>query len=326
MIENFKKILSTAAELECDSKFDSALKLYELAMSINPGHSTAFTRSSIIRFKLAFGNKKIKSKKNRGESFCLLSRLGSNGRFGNQLLQYGIANIISEIHELNLITNEWIGDYIFGTGNSVKNYDKNNIFLVREDEALKLINKESKITHQAIEIDGYFCGNPAIWSDYAHIFRKVLTPEANVNYWAKKILSSIKNNNKKLIAIHIRNGDFGYGRYWIAPCAWYKAWLKEIWGTLENPVLYISTDNPNIINEFSDYSPSSCLDFRDCPKGFEFYLDHWILRNSDFIVTSNSTFSGTAALLNHECNNFYRPDNSIHKIRPYLPWIEPVTL
>ena len=45
------------------------------------------------------------------------------------------------------------------------------------------------------------------------------------------------------MAIHLRQGDFGYGRFWVASPSWYTAWLRTIWGNIltNRPVVYIAS-------------------------------------------------------------------------------------
>ncbi|MEH7178583.1 hypothetical protein [Neobacillus vireti] len=43
-----------------------------------------------------------------------MSTLGVNGRFGNQLLQYGFLKIYAKVYNLEVLTPKWIGQYLFG--------------------------------------------------------------------------------------------------------------------------------------------------------------------------------------------------------------------
>jgi hypothetical protein len=129
-----------------------------------------------------------------------------------------------------------------------------------------------------------------------------------------------------LIAIHARRGDFGYGRFWIAPSAWYRAWLAALWPRLTRPVLYIATDDPEVAGEFRDFDP---LLGRDLDTGSDipdFVLDHFILSRADYLAISNSSFSFSAALLNASAREFQRPDPNLRRLVPFDPWHAPALL
>ena len=128
------------------------------------------------------------------------------------------------------------------------------------------------------------------------------------------------------MAIHLRRGDYGKDNFWIAPEIWYLKWLSSIWTTLDNPVLYVATDDLNLVRHFSAYNPISARDIKTNLQGAEFYTDYYVLQNASILATSNSTFSGTAALLNAAATQYYRPDATISGIRPYDPWDEPLLL
>ena len=44
----------------------------------------------------------------------LMSTLGSNGRFGNQIFQYAFLNIYAKKYDLDIKTPSWIGHDLFG--------------------------------------------------------------------------------------------------------------------------------------------------------------------------------------------------------------------
>ena len=122
-----------------------------------------------------------------------------------------------------------------------------------------------------------------------------------------------------MVAIHIRRGDFGYGKYWIAPPEWYLAWLSAIWPGLDKPVLYVATDDETVLPSFAQFSPWDARSLDVHIPGADFMVDHHVLRNADKVAISNSTFSFTAAMLNVRALTFMRPHPNRRELVPFKP-------
>ena len=139
-------------------------------------------------------------------------------------------------------------------------------------------------------------------------------------------MAKIAAKGKTLVAIHLRRGDFGYGQFWIAPETWYLEWLAKHWPQLDQPVLYIASDDPAIHRQFATYSPMTAADLDPPQAGAEFYDDFHVLTQADHVAISNSSFSFVAGMLNRRAKNFLRPDLAAQQLVAYDPWNADVLL
>lgn len=144
-----------------------------------------------------------------------------------------------------------------------------------------------------------------------------------------------------VIGIHLRRGDYGRGPFWITPVAWYKRWLKENWQSWGNaPKLFISTETPELVQEFAEYSPQTVRTLgaqlssqpvagyryleqdrrmKD-PLQMDFILDWSLLRECHVLLIPNSTFSFTAAMLSPRLLACYRATLAAGDFEPTPPW------
>jgi len=137
-----------------------------------------------------------------------------------------------------------------------------------------------------------------------------------------KIAEKVKMDAATVVAIHIRRGDYDIPtrRQNIAPVEWYLNWLKENWSKLDNPVLFIASDEINkVAPDFAEYKPRTF-------SGNNFICDHYMLSHADILLISNSTFSFTAAMLS-ETARCLRPDFEQEKMVGFDPWnAEPIIM
>jgi hypothetical protein len=301
-----------------------ALAAYETAGKINPGQSTPFSRAAMIRFRMAFGQPQWPRPPNgvsRGR--IQMTRLGSYGRFGNQLLQYGFIRLHAAEHDLIAEFPDWIGRDLFDLVDPLPS------------AALPLIDEKDFDVSDALsrtgrtlaerDVSGFFCGSTAEWGDRAAEFRALFTPGGKIRPLLDRAWHTL-DDARTVVAIHLRDADFGYGRFWIAPVEWYLAWLRTIWPTLKAPVLYVATDNTALLPRFAEFSPWHASRLGVEIPGADFMVDHHVLRNAAAVAISNSTFSFTAAMLNERALGFMRPHPDRRELVPFDPWASPVLL
>jgi len=311
---------------ERQKDFKSAIAAYELAIAINPGHAQPFTRRALLKFRQKVGIPHKARYADPAKNFVMIPSLGVNGRFGNQLLQYGLLRIYAEKINAQPLVPDWIGRDLFGHVDALIG-DFRPTGKIDEYRLLDELVGRAKSTQANVEVSGYFCGNPSDWVAGKETFQKIFEPVTKVRNNADAALRRLLKSGHTLIALHLRRGDYGTGQFWIAPTVWYKSWLEQVWPTLKNPILYIATDDASIIPEFDIYKPLTAIDLGPPLAGVEFFNDHWIMRHADLLATSNSTFSGTAALLSKKQNGkFLRPDPICSGLRPYDPWTEKILI
>jgi hypothetical protein len=157
-------------------------------------------------------------------------------------------------------------------------------------------------------------------------FRQLYQPVPAIRHRLDATLSRLREGGRTLVAIHLRRGDFGYGRFWIAPAPWYLDWLRGIWATLDRPVLYIASDEPSVAAAFGEFTPLQSRDLDAGPEPLPMLVDHFILSRADHLAISNSSFSFTAAMLNPHLSAAVRPHPDRHALVEFDPWGAPVLL
>jgi hypothetical protein len=304
--------------------FEGAARLYDRAIAVNPGHALPFTRRAIIRFRGKWGNPAAARPLDPNRRSVGMPSLGSSGRFGNQILQYGMLRLYAEKTGAQAVAPDWIGRDLFGSDDALPS--GRPAAAVAEDRAVSVLAGREAAPAGDVEIGGFFCGDTSTWAAGRARFQSLFEPSARLRPACRAALDRISKAGRTLVGIHIRRGDFGNGQFWLAPCAWYLEWLESRWKGLDHPVLYLATDDPSVALDFSAFRPMSAADVGDPIEGAEFFLDHWILRHADLLAVSNSTFSVTAALLNRKNPECVRPDRLRSGLRPFDPWAEKVLL
>jgi hypothetical protein len=167
----------------------------------------------------------------------------------------------------------------------------------------------------------------------------LLQPIPEIRRHLEESVNKLKTYGKTLVGLHIRRGDFVDNltdqRFELMiPIEHYRKWLRAIWPTLDTPVLFIATEDHSIAQQFSDFSPHTAREIgatmpsnvtamtlspAQCQTDTSFFPDWYMLTMSDVLVTSNSTFSFSAALLNSRARLFIRPTFT-YDLVSFEPW------
>lgn len=257
------------------------------------------------------------------ENFISMSSLGSFGGFGNQLFQYAAIKMYARNNNLKVeIPKNWGGRKLF--------LDCDDPVITQMPRECKVIEGEEPIwlndNLKNRDIRGYFQYHTSLYDkDY---FRSLYRYTASVEKGMAEMYQEIKGQASTVVAIHIRKGDCNIPtrRHNIVPNQWYLEWLKENWSKLDNPKLFIASDEiDKARDDFGEYRPSN---FREA----NFLCDYYMLQHCDYLLISNSTFSFAAAMLNenaerlegerepYEMGRFYRPDFEQEKLVSFDPW------
>jgi len=305
-------------------RITEALAAYDRACQLNPGHAAAFTRASIIRFRQRFGPPSKPTTQPPGRDRVQMTTLGANGRFGNQLLQYAFVKLYAERHQLALEVPDWIGRDLFDLDDPLPSV---LLPVVDEAEADLFAALQGRAgTLRNANVRGYFAGSTRGWTGLEQDFRRLFAPGRRVRPLLEAALGRLRDGRRTLIAVHLRRGDFGYGRFWVAPPAWYLDWLRELWPTLARPVLFVATEEPGLLEAFAGFDPVGSHRLGCEIPGADYLLDHYLLSQADHLAVSNSSFSFTAAMLNVRARRFFRPHPDRHAMVAFDPWNAPVLL
>ncbi|GGA34661.1 FkbM family methyltransferase [Okeania sp. KiyG1] len=251
-----------------------------------------------------------------------MSTLGNNGGFANQLFQYGFLKIYAKEHNLRVETPEWIGKNIFGLDD----------LLIRRPLPVISENIESNMSISSIvnspetlsNVDfwGYFQYHTAYYVKHQEYWRSLFQPVEEIQGKMQVAWEGLKAKGKTIVAIHLRLGDYFYlYPHWIAPWEWYGEWLRGFWETLEDPILYVASDDVEaVLGCFAQYQPITAKDLGvELPEA-EFYRDFYVLSHADAVAISNSTFSFAASMLNQQGKFFCRPHFPSQKLISFDPW------
>lgn len=270
-----------------------------------------------------------------------MSRLGTYGRFGNQLFQYAFLRTYAARYGLEVQTAPWVGEDLFNIAPRpvtahLPAYEE------RCSNEHGIYKPFPPVGDEAAGRD--FCGyaqyHTSYYQPHRAFIRSYFRPRTTVRERLAPALIRLHAMGGTRIGIHIRRGDYGRLIHYLTPVAWYKQWLAEHWQAFADPVLFIATEDRDLAGEFAEYNPVLAEDLgvdlkaeplssytylhhdmkaRD-PHQMDFYPDFWLLQNCEVIVAGNSTFSFTAAMLNANLNGFWRshlPTQSFVRVDPW---------
>lgn len=282
-----------------------------------------------------------------------MSSLGQLGRFGNQLFQYAFLRVCAHTTGALVECQPWIGQTLFGHKDApishrlepaIERKDDENILFDVVPEFVPYIEKlaglksrrigpeilENGITN--VDLWGFFQIPTHFLSPYKNYIRSLFEPVADLKSSLQKGLGILRSKGKTIVGVHIRRGDYisqiRSGFTLVFPESWYCEWLSKIWNDLEEPVLFLCSDDlEKILPAFEKFSPITPRDLQvELPErmkdaNVDFYIDFFILSNCDIVVTSNSIFSFTTCLLNKNAQMFVRPTwDFSSKFVVFDPW------
>jgi hypothetical protein len=256
-----------------------------------------------------------------------MSTLGTNGRYGNQLFQYAFLRLIAEHHGLRVQTSPWVGQQLFGHNDPPVSVRLPAALEGRDIPDGVFPIRLMDIVPANREFWGYFQFDTVHYAPFRDFLRGLFQPVPALRDRLVPALERLRGQRgagmpRDLVALHIRRGDYQpSGLFFAAPSAWYLEWLRELWPTLQNPLLYIATDEPDkVLPEFAEFQPVSARDLAVEVSAAAYYPDFWVLTQADYVATSNSSFSFFATLLNERGKAFMRPHQLFKRLIPYDPW------
>src|SRR5512140_3166357 len=97
-----------------------------------------------------------------------------------------------------------------------------------------------------IDLWGYFQETPECWRRHRPLLRRLFSPPADwqnsVEAWWNALT---RGGQRSLIALHVRRGDYRTHTlpyFQFVPEQLYLDWLRKIWTTLSDPLLFVATD------------------------------------------------------------------------------------
>jgi len=303
----------------------AALDAYRAAEQAVPGHALPYTRRICLECRLQLGPPPAGSPVSPAARRVQMTTLGENGRFGNQLLQYGVLALYGRRHGLTVEAPDWVGRYLYGCDDP---YPSRTLPVLdeRDQDLVSLLNLPAGQAPADRDLRGYFCGHTGVLAAHASAFRQLFQPVPAVQARLDAIAAHLRLSGHTLVAVHLRRGDFGHGRFWVAPAGWYLDWLDNLWPRLTRPMLYLATDELDAAGDFARFAPVLGAPLAGTAGLPDVVVDHWMLSRAPYLAISNSSFSFTAAMLNPDLKEAVRPDPDQRRMVPFDPWQAPVLL
>lgn len=237
-----------------------------------------------------------------------------NGRFANQVLRYVFLKTCAKRYGLTVRIPKWDGNYLFGTDDPLP--DRTYTTVIEKevfDTNYTILNDIPNPCD--IDIKGYCQYHTSWYTDAEKEYIKTLFPLSAATKekfsTIEELLTTIKGESK--IGFHIRRGDYGFGSFPIIPVQWYIDWINTYWSLFYNPVLYIATDDPSVIDSFKQWNPIYS-------NSTGFFADWYALSLCNIMVMPNSSFSYSAAMVGKSCKQAYRCELSKRAMVPIDIW------
>ncbi|MEG4227930.1 FkbM family methyltransferase [Microcoleus sp. N9_B2] len=248
-------------------------------------------------------------------------------RFGNQIFDYAFLKMYTKEHGMRLELPAWPGQYLFGHNEPPIAHPLPQVveqqYPYKNSESA-ILNAPKPITNA--DFFGFFQFHTKYHAEHKEYFCSLFKPVSEVEAKMQEAVNRLRERGKTVVALHLRRGDYSWASdivpyLSIAPNEWYREWLDGLWETLDEPVLFIASDEiENVVGDFADYNPITVKDLGVEMPEAPFYPDFYILSQCDVLATSNSTFSFAAAMLNERCKFFFRPNLQKNKLIPFDPW------
>ena len=253
------------------------------------------------------------------------SKLGTMGRFANQVFQYMFLQTYAKEHGYDAVNPTWIGDDIFDVTKGVEG----------EMPVLKHI-RQTDNDHSRCEIAsgeasfpnhdllGFFQYHMSYYGWRKSEILRELKFKDEYGVASNEIKDFFRKSGRPVAALHLRRGDYGFGYFFLPPNSWYKQWLSEVKREHPNLAVFIASDDLEAVQR--DFAEFDVWTAKDIPLSspdnirYEFFVDFCAMVHADSLATSNSTFSFLAALLNERSKLFMRPDLGKRQLISFDPW------
>eukprot|EP00184_Porphyridium_aerugineum_P005454 CAMPEP_0184706798 /NCGR_PEP_ID=MMETSP0313-20130426/36942_1 /TAXON_ID=2792 /ORGANISM="Porphyridium aerugineum, Strain SAG 1380-2" /LENGTH=627 /DNA_ID=CAMNT_0027168363 /DNA_START=826 /DNA_END=2709 /DNA_ORIENTATION=- len=300
-----------------------------------------------------------------GPSVLTMTGFGELGRWGNQILQYMFLKCAAQKTNAKIEIPYWVGSDIFNLENTTvqrrfpaviedRTKKANSTFTDDFMEYIRAsnggesvqevfesaIDPNSDVAIKNVDVWGWFQWHTKQFAPHKQLIMDTFAPVKPLSDHLDKVIDEkLRNANGKkttVVGLHLRLGDykniaassFGY----CAPTSWYLEWLAEIWPTLENPVLFVASDEiDTVLRDFAAYNPvTSDMIGATMPEsmkamGAGFFPDWYVLTQCDVLAISNSSFSFSACMLNKRANLRCFRAHYAHRMVEFDAWnAEPI--
>lgn len=258
-----------------------------------------------------------------------MTTFGNNGRFANQLFQYMFLRLVARRQGALVQLPRWVGCVLFGCDEPEpllslpewrENMDELNLRGTLLDCDWTKQFKESIPAFASTDYWGYFMGHSRDLVADRDFIRGLFRFHPEFVESAERRLARLRSSRRKILAVHLRRGDYGYGYFFRAPCAWYEAWLSRSGLDPTEWAVYVCSETPaDYRGRFAGFKTADASDL-GAAGSLAAYLDFYVMTKADKVLTSNSSFSFMATMLNENASEFLRPSAEMEELVPFDPW------
>ncbi len=270
--------------------------------------------------------------------YITMSKLGHWGRFANQVFQKMFLECYARQHDLVVQNAPWVGEQLFQIDPAPVT-ERLPVFLERLKETGQPYGPPCD---EAIGCDfrGYAQYHTAYYRPHEAAVRQLFQLRPEVRQRMAPAVDRLQSLGNVRVGIHLRRGDYGRVIHYITPVQWYLDWLEKNWSDLNNPVLFVASEDRALADEFAAYNPQTAeslgvdlqaepmptatyLDYdlaNPEPHLFDFFPDWHLLTQCELLLIPNSTFSFAAAMLSERLRHCFRSDLPTQEFAEIDPW------
>lgn len=247
--------------------------------------------------------------------------LGNRGRFAHNALEYVLMRLYAEKHGCTLETPDWVGGVYFDLDDPVPGTP-----LPPWPFGRRVLNNLLTGASQDEPVINRDVLSPLFLFDYKVEYRdrvrSWLRPRACWAPWIDPAVTALRAAGATIVALHIRRGDFVQYGYPITQTQWYVDWLRDLWPTLDRPVLFLASDDLQAVRSaFAEFNPLTLAEIAPPWPNLDYLQDFHVLTQADIVgISTASGFSQLAARLNERARLCVEPDVAAGCIRPFVPW------
>jgi hypothetical protein len=293
--------------------------------------SVDFAGSEALCFLASDSVKSLNQLDVESRGHVTMSTLVEGAGFGNQLWRYAFVKLYALRHGLTPALPVWQGNQLFGLEDeSCEGFAFPRIsypgFAANERE---LWDRDDPPIN--VDLAGYFQEIPECWRKHRALLRRMfeLSPEhmQAIEAWRDAVTGG---GRRPLVAISVRRGDYykfqseSWPWFRIVPEEWYRDWLRTLWPTLRDAVLFVTSDEPEkILPLFQEFEPIPAS-FGSIAQELPHHVRNFeILRRADYLAICNSSFPRFAAILAPATQKCFLPWFETQSFVPYQPWVDP---
>jgi hypothetical protein len=243
------------------------------------------------------------------------------GRFGNEFFWYIFGKTYGRRHGLEFHSNPWVGNALFGASDPPITEQLPYLCEPSEHGVDDTVIPHAPAPFANVDFVGYFQYHTSYYAPDRDYIQSLVEPHPDLEARLAPAWAGVRRRGRTAVGIHLRRGDYGFLYFYRTPTRWYLDCLERIWPELDEPFLYIASDEiDSVIGEFAEYAPVSAASLGPPLAEHDFYRDFYALQHCDVLLIPNSTFSFAAAMANRGLKAAYRSVLPSRGFEPFDPW------